>query len=290
MDSMILFVLTVIGITIVAIVYLIGSRNLFKKTKYRVVDLDTIHGEEDVAEHIKSLLEQYIPLTVKFDERSMDYHSYIKAVNTYASPCTFSLESLEPKEGNALALDSNYISITYHYPTKKKYAWSVGQKTLYGFTTVCIPPDSNEETDVKLLLPETIDKVQKRDFLRIEPPYDRPIFAKFVDDDGDDVQEQLVNISGGGFGFFTTRGVKTFAKGTLHNNVILNIQDTFLPIEQAVVANIIDRTKIVGRGGKSRFFCGIQFVKIDERVRTKIIQYVIQIEREDLRRLSRMFD
>ena len=289
MNSIILFMLTVLGIAIVAVVYLRGNRRLLKRYSHRFIDFDGIYEKEDISEHIKSLLFQYISLTVKFDERGMEYHSHIKDFDTDVSPHTFSLEPLEPKEGNILALDSNYVSITYQYPSKK-YVWPVGQKITYGFITACIPPDSStEETNVKLLFPEAVERVQKRDFLRIEPPYDKPVFAKFVSD-GVELQEPLINISGGGFGFFTTRGMKTFAKGSVHYNVALNIQNTLLPIEQVRVVNIIDRTKIVGRGGKTRFFCGFQFEKIDERVRKKIIQYVIQVEREGLRRLSRMFD
>jgi len=280
--------LTILGIAIVAFVYLRGNKRLLKGYSHKLVSFDGIYGEENITEHIKSLLLQYVSLTIKFDERSMGYHSHVKDIDTYASPHTLSLESLEPKEGNTLALDSNYVSVIYQYPSKKKYAWSIGQKVTYGFITACIPPDSTE-TNIKLLFPEAIERVQQRDFLRIEPPYDRPVIAKFVSD-GVELQEQLINISGGGFGFFTTRGMKTFAKGSVHNNVVLNIQNILLPIEQIRVANIIDRTKIVGSGGKTRFFCGVQFEKIDEKVRKKIIQYVIQIEREDLRRLSRMFD
>ena len=127
-----------------------------------------------------------------------------------------------------------------------------------------------------LTKPETVEKMQKREFVRVQ--VNRSIVIRPVDEEGalgDMVLTTTVDLSGGGVGI---------------------INDFPLPLDSMVaieMANIpgIELLKLMGRvvrcvpvdsGGKKRYRIGLRFLEFSRGDQNKMIRYIFDVQRKIL--------
>lgn len=119
-----------------------------------------------------------------------------------------------------------------------------------------------------LELPDTVEKVQRRDFVRVAALF--PVTFRMVTREGlsDLYQATMVDLSGGGMCFSTQERVEN--KSLLYVHLTLPNGELQTPVRVCRVVNIED-TK--------RYNVSVQFHEISERERDKIIRCVFDIQR-----------
>ena len=94
-----------------------------------------------------------------------------------------------------------------------------------------------------------------------------------------------------GVGFYTNLDRSVLWPGNKIKSMSFNLPDgteiTSQLIVRWVTKNVPD--EIVNKK-HLHFYCGAEFAELNEALRKKIILYIIEIEREELRRISKIFD
>ncbi|HBV85995.1 flagellar brake protein [Desulfosporosinus sp.] len=119
-----------------------------------------------------------------------------------------------------------------------------------------------------LVLPDSVEKVQRRDFVRV--PASFPVTFRMVTKEGlsDLYKAIMLDLSGGGMRFSTP--VKVENKSLLYAQLSLPYGEIQTPVRVCRVFNIED-TKL--------YSVSVQFHEISERERDKIIRCVFDIQR-----------
>jgi c-di-GMP-binding flagellar brake protein YcgR len=135
----------------------------------------------------------------------------------------------------------------------------------YKFTCKFIKPDKQEIPVLILSLPENIQKVQYRDFVRINCSI--PVEIIYNDGQEDKITKTSTrNISGG--------GIEVILKDKIELGREVDIKIT-LPTVSIETKGKVVRT-ILSDKKDDIFWSGVQFTQINEKDRQKIIQYIFQ--------------
>ncbi|MEI6125632.1 MAG: PilZ domain-containing protein [Pseudomonadota bacterium] len=230
---------------------------------------------------IRSVLEVALENRCKFKVRLNNRGQSFSSSLVKLEESSMLIDVLFPYEGNDLIMYSNFISIEFivkliaHVP--------------YTFDTLCMNNEIyNKYPAIRVMLPKSIMRDQKRNYHRVEPSINDPVYIKFMLD-GNLVTEKVANISGGGIGFYTNLGTTIL----WHKREIRNVTIT---TPEPVVLNSITIVYMTNQakypvliGGKPYYYyCGAEFLNIDNRLREQIIHYVIDKEREELKRVNRL--
>jgi c-di-GMP-binding flagellar brake protein YcgR len=142
---------------------------------------------------------------------------------------------------------------------------------------------------IKITFPLSMERDQKRNYLRVAPPPGRPLYVRF-NLEGIGYCMPVSNISGGGIGFYSILDDSELPEGMEIRDVSIGLPDRPLINCMAVIymSSRIHNPVLVD-GEIYRNYCGAEFQRLDESVRDQIIQYVIDTERAELKRRSREF-
>lgn len=254
--------------------------------RMRTPQLATVDGAIDTREEIRTILRmalrQKVRLRVRLNARRRSFISLFVDMGSD----TITIDSLFPDEGNQLVESADFLTLEFmlrETGTERLYIPHFFIASFICFDVVKQLPA------LRLTMPALIKRVQRRQYLRIDPPVNKPISVCFHID-GQDVQEKIANISGGGIGFFSNMAGELWRGRTLPE-VSVALGDTTI-IRTAVTVRMIERIDqpVLIDSSPRHYFCGAEFSGIDERQRDQVIQYVIEREREELRRASRQYD
>ena len=120
-----------------------------------------------------------------------------------------------------------------------------------------------------LVLPETVNKVQRRDFVRV--PASFPLTFRLVTGEGlsNLYQALMLDLSGG--------GVRFSMKERVENQSLLYVQ---LTLPNGELQTPVRVSRVVSIEGTNRYCVSAEFHEISERDRDKIIRCVFDIQRE----------
>ena len=274
-------------VIIVAFIFQLRQKQQREKDLSKVLDANLINTHKDIRAILKMVQEERVPFVVRKNGRGKTFNSFL--INTNFSPKspTILIDSLVPEEGNELVLDSQFISIEFFLKkTESEYF-----HTPYTFNAIYLNSETYKgHPALRLSFPKNIKRTQRRDYNRIEPSREEPINVTLTLKDRK-VTENVVNLSGGGVGFYTNLDESVIQLGKK-----IDLASFALPDGTEITSKLIIRwiSKNVPEEIRSRkrcyLYCGAEFIDLDKVLCEKIIKYVLKKERDDLKKMSMEFE
>lgn len=189
------------------------------------------------------------------------------------------IDALFPKEGNELIPDAQFISVEF---IVKQIA-----PVPFNFTSLFMGREIfNNYPALRIALPKTIQRDQKRNYHRVELSADDPVYLQCTIDDNP-VIVKASNISGGGIGFYANFGKSALCHGRQLDFVTITIPEPVV-IERLSIVYVESQVHypVVIDGKPYHYYYGAEFSGIDPLIREKIIQFVIEKERAELKKIN----
>ena len=244
-----------------------------------LLPLAEIKEPSDIHTVLNMVIKQRSRFIIRLNNRGRSFSSILLKID----PQVLLIDSLFPYEGNELIDHSSFISV--------KFIIKEAKDVPYKFNSTYTASESFKGYPaLKISFPEIVKRDQKRLFHRVEPAVNEPVYAKFSMD-GNKMTEKIANISGGGVGFYTNLGKSVLWRGREIDRVSITLPDSPV-INCLVIIQIVSQTgHPVLIGGKPYYnYCGAEFGNLDENTRNKIVRYVIERERTELKRISREYE
>lgn len=260
--------------------YLIYKLQSYFQKDRRYLLADKIESAADIRAVLKRALQQKCRFKVRLNARKRSFNSSLVQV----TPSALIIDALFPEEGNMLIPSSRFLEVDFVLREAGKDFLHIP----YTFRSSYIHRDHFKGYPaIRIALPELIKRIQRRDYLRIDPPVKEPIYISFTVDENQ-VSKKIANISGGGVGFYTNLGKGVLWHGRRIDDVTIKLPDRSTVICSIAVQSISQSERPVLIDGKAYYyFCGAEYVDMPDNVREEIIQYIIEKERDELKRLSR---
>jgi len=269
----------------IASIYQQWQKRQLEKTLARVLDADVLNSFEDIKTILTMAQEQRVPFAVRKNGRGKPFNSFL--IKTDYSSSALLIDSLIPEEGNELMVDSRFVDVEFFFRNTKKEYLNIP----YNFHVVYLRRENYQNHPaLRISFPESINRNQRRDYNRVEPSIEEPIEIILKLKDGEAI-ETVVNISGGGVGFYTNLDRSVLSPGNKIKSASFNLPDGTEITSQLIVRRVTRNIpgEIINKKNL-HFYCGAEFAELDEALRKKIILYIIEREREELRRISKIFD
>ncbi len=228
---------------------------------------------------LNTVIHHKVRFRVKLNNRGKSFNSsLIKIESSYLIA-----DALFPFEGNSLIRDSKFITVNFIIDEAEHIPFTFNSAYIQDLNINGYPA-------IKIAFPDSIERDQKRLYHRVAPSVSEDVYVEFSLD-GQCVKEKAANISGGGIGFYTNLGKSVLWAGKKLAHVSLNLNDFSVTVG-IVVINIMRQAEypVLINGKAYYYYCGAEFTDIDENTRNKIIGYVIENERKELKRQNREFE
>jgi len=240
---------------------------------------DVIENHTDIMRLLAVIKDQKVRFKIKLNNRGTSFNSALLNFDT----SSLLIDALFPPEGNELIQHSNFITVSFTIREANHIPYIFRTMFLSGEIFQSYPA-------LRIAFPQSIKRDQRRNFHRVEPSVQEPLYISFILD-GSPLHCKIANISGGGVAFYTNVSKMTlwpgrhidFASIILPHSTIRNCMAIVYTISQTAYPVLID-------GKPFHFLCGAEYVDIDNATREKIIRYVIEKERDELKRVSREFE
>lgn len=144
-----------------------------------------------------------------------------------------------------------------------------------------------EERDgcIKLRFPARVLKKQKRRFFRMPLPSVKPLDV-IINTDEIAGKYLVADISGGGLAFFTSLDKEFLKLGMELTDIQLTLPDGYLIKTGGIIRSHFPTEN---RDPNKKYCCGIEFVGIRESVQDRIVTYVINCQKEEIKRRKERF-
>ncbi|MFC1592171.1 flagellar brake protein [Thermodesulfobacteriota bacterium] len=252
-------------------------RNLrIQKTNYGIIAIDVAEDPKLIQAIFTTAREKRTTLKIRLNNRGQSFSSSLLRV----AADHLLIDALFPYEGNELIEHTELIGL--------EFVLKIGANVPYR----CVATyQSNEFFEglpaVCIALPTSVKRDQKRNYHRVEPSVKDPVLINF-NIDGMNVTEKVVNISGGGIGFYTNLDATVLWSERLIEKVSISLPDPIVVNYLSIVHTIHQGEFPVLINKKTyNYFCGAEFADIDTTTRDSLIKYVIEKEREDLKHINR---
>lgn len=259
------------------------ARKFFRQRRsfvsFSLATFDIIENHSDIMQLLSLMHSQKVRFKIRLNNRGSSFNSaLLKAEQSYLL-----IDALFPSEGNDLITDANFITIAF--------AVKEAENIPYIFRATFLSPEVYQGYPaLRITFPQSIKRDQRRNYHRVEPSVHEPLYVTFIID-GSSSTNKVANISGGGVAFYTNIG-----KSILWTGKRIDLASIILPHYtisncMAIVYTMSRTTYPVLIDGKPHhYLCGAEFVDMDNVTRDKIIRYVIEKERDELKRISREFE
>lgn len=246
--------------------------------------LEAITKRQQIIAILREAQKEKTGIEVRLSGRGASYSSVILDVRPEGSHGFIVIDSLIPAEGNALIKDAPFVTASFMIREKGFRESRMPYETSVGYISGA---DVEGLPAIRLTMPKVIRRNQRREYLRVEPPARMTIRFKVQDRE---FVGLVANISGGGVGFYVNLEEHPLGPGASMEDVSFDHRD--LPeIPRGVVVYLLRPLihQIVSRGDQFRHYCGAEFKDLEEGVRERIVRYVVEVERMELRSLDRRF-
>jgi c-di-GMP-binding flagellar brake protein YcgR len=283
-----ILIVVVAAVLILGMIYNTTSKFISTKiSKSKLPKIDFINNPSDIHNLINLAIKEKTRIKLKINNREPSYNTSIIKKESILNNHILLIDSLFPPEGND--------KIQYSKSTVAEFSFKGTERKSklipYSFTTNYI--DQKEYKNFKALkitFPKAINRRQKRDFLRVEPSVNQPLFIKFKIKDKI-MTQKIENISAGGINFFTNLTKTVLWPGMKIEKVLITLPDESQIKCPILIRSIFQNNDPIFIGGKRySYSCGAQFLGIDNNVRDNIIKYVLEKERNELKHLHREFE
>lgn len=253
-----------------------------REQNFRILHTERIEDPHDVQRMLSLLISEKTRLKIRLNERHRTYTSCLLAV----SPPTMLIDELFPTEGNELIRDSRFITIEFMVNAFINQRLHLS----YNFTSRFLAAEEWKNFPaLRIALPDTITRNQKRRYLRIVPPVKEPLYIHFLVNNQEH-NEKIADISAGGASFYTNLGRASLQPGMEIKNILIEIPNYGTIQCDAVVQTHRRNDQPVLVDGKPTVnYCGIEFLGLGNAIRERIVQYVLAKERMELKYINREF-
>ena len=240
------------------------------------VSADRIHQQRDIIALLQQVVEQRATLRVRLRGRGASFTSLLLTLDD----TTMLIDSLFPDEGNQLIDEAQSIDLEFII----RGVASTPFRCSAPFHEHC---RHESYAALRLGLPELIVRNQKRNFHRVSPPVNAPVFLNCT------INNQrhrfpVANISGGGIGFFTNLSQSVLFPGQMLIAASVSLPEAVdIPGTAVIHAFRQPSYPVLIDGEPFHYYCGAEFITIDAPAREAIIRYVVDQERRTLQRLHR---
>ncbi len=246
--------------------------------------LDAIRERPRIIKILREAQKERSPLEVKLSGRGQSYSSVILDVRPETSNPFIIIDTLLPQEGNLLLKDAPFLVGSFLIKEKGVKENRMPYEMSANFVSTVMVENLPA---IRLTFPHVLRRNQRREYLRVEPPVRTCIWFRSKEKE---FKGLVANISGGGVGFYIKMEAFPLGPGSPITDVRFDCGD--LPvIPKGVVVYILKPLthQIVSKEDYFRHYCGAEFREIDESVREKIVRYVVEVERKELKSLDRRF-
>jgi len=232
-----------------------------------------LHSPTEIAFVLRTAMQKGCMMTVFFDMGQSFFLTSLVAV----SPQGLILDYGSDEEINQRAQKATRLVCTTSVDKVKV------QFALSGLTLIT----HEGRPAFKSALPESLLRLQRREYFRVSTPIANPLKCKVAIDteEGEQILDfPLLDISAGGVGLMvSTEQAAYFSRGTQFKQCLLNLPDDG-PIKMDLeVRNAFDVTT---RSGNHYTRVGCEFVNLPGLLLTMIQRYITRLERERKARLS----
>ncbi len=229
-----------------------------------------LHSKSEILAVLRSLLKKGAMITVYFDQG----HSFLltSIIGLSADNHEFVLDMGSDEEMNCRALQAKRLIFT-----------SIIDKVKVQFSLNTLSPTTSEGHAAFLAtVPDTVLRLQRREFYRLSTPIANPVRLKATvrraDGSALQIELPLTDISGGGVGLMVTLDqARLFQRGDTLNECKLMLPYEGLLVATLCVRNLFDATT---RSGTHIARVGCEFVGLPESRLTKVQRYITRVERE----------
>jgi len=283
-----ILIIALIAVLILGMIYNATSKIIVSKiNKNNLSQIDFINNPSDIHNMLNLAINGKARIKLKINNREPSYNTSIIKKESILNHHTLLIDSLFPPEGNDKIQHSKSVVAEFSI----KGIETKSQRIPYSFTTNYI--DQREFKNFKSLrisFPKAINRGQKRDFLRVEPSVNQPLFIKLKIKDNI-MTQKIENISAGGLNFYTNLTKTILWPGKKIEKVLITLPDQSHIKCPVVIKSIFQNNDPIIIEGKRYFYsCGAKFIGINNNVRDNIIKYVLEKERNELKNMHREFE
>ena len=263
------------------LIYLLKS--LLKKKSSLVFTSEKIVDPQDIELVLQTGIKQKSQFIIQLNGRGRAFNSSLLAIGSRH----LTIDAVFPEEGNELIEDSRFIKIDFNVKEKDEDLRYIP----YTLNSTYIKSEIYKGYPaLSISYPDLINRNQKRNYLRVSPLMNEPVYIKFQMK-GRQHHVKIDNISGGGIGFYTNLDKSALWLGQIINPLFIEFPDASV-IECSGIVQMASQNDhaVIIDGKPQHYYCGIGFKNMDNPNSNRIIQYVIDRERRELRRLSREFE
>jgi len=248
---------------------------------------DLVKDPNDIQNLINTVIKQKSRIKIKINNKGQSYISSIIKIESMLNSHTLIIDSLFPIEGNDKIQYSKSSTAEFNIKETDKSRIHIP----YSFEANYIDHKEYENFDaIRLTFPKAINRGQKREYLRIEPSINNPLFIKF-EVNNKKMTQKIENISAGGICFYTNIVKTILWPGKRIEKAVITLPDSSRIKCPIMVRSLLQNNEPVIIDGKRYFYnCGVQFMGISNNTRERIIKYVLEKERNELKRLNREFE
>ncbi len=283
-----ILIVVVVAVFIFGMIYNTTSKIILSKiSKSKLPKIDFINNPSDIHNLINLAIKEKTRIKLKINNREPSYNTSIIKKESILNNHILLIDSLFPPEGN----DKIQYSKSTIAEFSIKEIDTKSKLIPYSFTTNYIDQKEYENfKSLRITFPKVINRIQKRNFLRVEPSVNQPLFIKFKIKDKK-MTQKIENISAGGINFFTNLTKTVLWPGKRIEKVLITLPDQSQITCPILIRSIFQNNDPIFIGGKRYLYsCGAQFLEIDNSVKDNIIKYVLEKERNELKHLHREFE
>jgi flagellar brake protein len=235
-----------------------------------------LHSRSEILAVLRSLIQKRAMISVYFDEGRAFFLTTLIALASENRELVFDIGSNE--ENNLKALQAKKLIFTA-LVDKVKIQFSLDRLA----TT-----ESDGRPAFLGALPETLLRLQRREFFRLGTPVINPLKLKATlrraDDSAFLIDLPLVDISGGGIGLMATpEQAILFERGTRLEDARIMLPEEGILVTTLWVRN---RFEVTARNGTPYVRIGCEYLDIPPGRLTMVQRYITRVERERKARLS----
>ncbi len=283
----ILFIV-LLAIFIFGLIFNTTTKLITSKIKNKILPKNNLINDlNDLQNLIHTTIKQKSRIKLKINNKGQSYSSSIIKIESMLGSHTLILDSLFPPEGNDKIQYSKFVNAEFNIKETDKSKMHIP----YSFESNYIDHKEYDNFDaIRLTFPNSINRGQKREFLRIEPSINNPLFIKF-EVNHKKMTQKIENISAGGVCFYTNLVKTVLWPGKRIEKAIITLPDKSQIKCPIIIRSLLQNSEPVIIDGKRYFHnCGAQFMGISNNTRDHIIKYVLEKERNELKRLNREFE
>ena len=246
---------------------MLGIFNLFKSKKS-----NSGISQQKIKTMIKESCEKKLPVSITIDNNSTTFMSTLIAFDPEEK--WLIIDTLIPDAGNKYLRESESLNVICNENNSVNSFSSgyIGEVTYETYPSV------------KIRYPETIEVVQRRNYVRVDPSIIKPIVISFESDKLSQIEINLPvrDISEGGVSLILPVDIgKQLSKGTIFNKVSISIPDRGKIITKGIIRSLL-------KGSPEKQICGVELVGLTEDQMDIIYRYVVERQKEKLRKAKKI--